>query len=973
MQNSPSCSCCQCVIDQDDFDDISDGTLIEDAPNWTLANQECGTPFVTVGGAIEINGGIAEAEADTKATFHDPGHPGVPEDWIVTVRVRGDDDGDQLDVVGLILNQDDRCDIVFARLTVRDAGSTCPTLEIVRQESGVDTVLATRPLPEALPDNWYSMSLCVNGITPDYEYAGTYPKRLTATVSVGGYVYAVQTEIEWYGDSSSCGIGTGDITTRGSFDAWKKQYQRSAEMPHCPGCRPTCLYSQDNFDRAGPDVGCLWSPGTSGEIVTDGAYDTMELELGESEVHQVGHPYGQAFNRATCWIKLSAEDSELTIRPAGDASGAGGPEIVLTCGASGDGCGALQFANSPVIPIPNFQPDTWVKVVACVSRSLQNTSNFTVSVAINDALYFGTDIADFTGTGGPYGYVGFELTDGAGGDTARIRDFSVSMAYDTDSLISEFYGNARRCTPCAASDSFCVWTDTLCEFPHSCWLTDTGTWTCSSVSTCGRPAVSTSSISAERRFNLPNTWLSSNHRATGYMSCSGTGSQIVKLCHDQDTGDFVGLEIEWGSACGTVRIIDQDGPLEEWDADWFVPGAWIEFCFTVAAGTATALVRRYDSGDCVGIGDWTQFETSATGTGQYAALATGTISGTATFLDIVLWSAETVRVECPTCEECSVLAPDGDDHDFGDPVGCQWTTSAATVGAGGITIPHGDSITAQVEMTGDLTVAATITVQESFQVVRLSAGSYWIELDAGMSIASTNFGDSGSVPAAFTPGTEFELMICVRRGNVRASINIDGDPLLSFVNGIGVSAFPAQIKIDNSSAAGDIIVSSAQVTVPKLSDGTLCRECTNLCTACSGGRMPTQVEIDADFTTDDECCNDVSGLYFGDMIGCLSELIYGGEMPIGCRWNWDVAVTVVSSTTIRVTVQLDIHHPSNAPGASFGISWSVDLPAASYTPEDGARIDCTSLGWLTLSYASGSASSPCSAKYAGSTIRVRFS
>lgn len=972
MKHSPGCNCCECTIAGETFTFADGSDLDTDVTGWTVWDTDCVTA-ASLGTSATVQGNILETtSSDLKAT---PTGSGLIYEWIAQVDVKGDDEGDELDLLAWAPSGGDRCYNVVLRLTVSD---TCPLLSIIYLEDTVtnpdlETVLREIPLPDAAVGEWHRLKACVLDAPVAYPYGGSnYNTRFFCTITTNlGTVRHVMADVVLNDERGLAGIGTGAITTKAYFDNFDWSFHQGngdgTTSLSCPRCRvDVCQYAEDDFANG---IDCVWDQSYTSPDVFDApvtahvSYTTMRGTYpagGAPRIrHKIGNPYNRPFNVVTVWFLIENEGDTIGICPIADEGTGNGPTIFFTAGAVDSDCGYLQFldTSAPHLPVPALGPDVWVHARVCYGWDYWGTGKI-LSVVVNDEdstkrVRYSQDAVDYdtddnnNGVGGvgPYWYASLIYAAGTSGNEVHFRDFTVSLSYSADPQLTGSYGYARHCPKCYEPTEQCLWTSELCVGAfEDCLILDSGTWSCTSGS-CGLTILRGASAS-ERIWQIPNPHLSTNHRVEGIVTSNGESDQTVMICYDQDSGDYLGLKFTWDDTCGKVEIIENGTAIRTMESANFTPDSVYQFCFQYANGFCYAWARSYDLGACEPANALTrhtvvlQVEVTANAGGIWCGAKTGTwVDGgtVADFYDLQFFTARSTEFpECEPCSECNVAV-----NATG---GCDvtgLTTSTPTMLVAGETATLAFASLEEPNVTADFAIdctdysqSATFTLGPHSITITASTGA-----GANNGTITTSEGDNVT-NLSLEPGVTLADM-----ASFAARICVDGTTVRFVVGQALASYYPsASSPWTNTATMEHTGPSDAGWSAPTIYFKS-CEECGTLCDSCDNGYLPETATLDATFSTGLACCDSFDGIYYIEMDGCsgVSDTIVGSG---DCRARWTITLTQYTGY-VRVMAELYLQDPYPNPGVYF--YWKYDAPSI-VDPSLPGVVDCTSLGRMTLDY-----------------------
>lgn len=247
------CCCGGCDITSDDFTRADSSSIgagwREVAGDWSLASNQ-----LTVASSDAFARNLANQPDDEFRIK-------------VCAKGQGDNDGDELRV--FVAWSDTR--YIFAQLTVGSGG--CGELQLFANTAGSIVALGTpMPIP-AGTEELHTLEVCYR-VTSDPADSYAIAKVTTA----GGVMRWIYYAIDITGqtpdsDGITGGVGTGDITTQATFDAYLSYETYGPEEGDsiCPDCVIICRQWVDSFSRGTTtDLGCDWEEVSGAWSLTPG-------------------------------------------------------------------------------------------------------------------------------------------------------------------------------------------------------------------------------------------------------------------------------------------------------------------------------------------------------------------------------------------------------------------------------------------------------------------------------------------------------------------------------------------------------------------------------------------------------------------------------------------------------------------------------------------------------------------------------
>lgn len=191
--------------------------------------------------AWTVAGGVMSTNAQDALLFHGKEHA-TP--YVVTVRVKGDDAGDQLRV--LVGVNDDRTLYVYVQITLASDGNG-----ELKLSANFGSSSATLIVPGLYPGMWHTIRACLS-----FANEGEEGLLVGIVTAAGGVRRSTSALVPEYFNQDGVGLGTGDLTTEASFDSFLWQREQSPTDQDCPPCTTNCVWG--TLECSGSLVAADW-------------------------------------------------------------------------------------------------------------------------------------------------------------------------------------------------------------------------------------------------------------------------------------------------------------------------------------------------------------------------------------------------------------------------------------------------------------------------------------------------------------------------------------------------------------------------------------------------------------------------------------------------------------------------------------------------------------------------------------------
>lgn len=818
----PSCGACQIGLDRFgrvDSDDLGDDWS-EVVGNW----------------AIEANE-LVTTDSDALALHQGPALSGLPR-HVVTVKLKGDDPGDELRVH---VATDDETYGLYAQLVLENGGS-CGLLQLWKSASGSDTKLAQCIVPDLVEDEWHTLKVC-------YRPANNLLVAQLAAVVTTRSGRTRQIAHETTSVGILAGVGAGTITAKAHFDnfCWQRHYIAAADVGdpydayddlaadvNCPSCGlPTCVYAEDDFDRDdSDDLGCQWEE-VSGDWEILG--ESLQANATGLVASTATHPEGRQEMSMTGTVVLPTDGDTVRVIVSYDDD-QNYLAMEITAGAD---CGSIALYSvvagvetlvSSVVSVAALNPNSEFRPyhtfwVCFGSHSLADT----------DLYLLGGIAGGAVGSTLPVGGIGNGVAlsvETLGGDPVTFDDIAISYTYDAD--------EHPTCEPCTGGVG-CLWallnvtvTGLACD-----WDVVSGTW---------GPGT-TSSSNAQAMTKTENPYRSNRMQATGKFNTSAIGDEIKVFLAG---GDIVAT-FEVGEFCGVITISGPDGSNDIVVAG-LVPDDTHYFCVKYDGVTASASVTLASTAilpENAHVNRQVSQVTSADITGLTAGLGTGTMTGEVTFTSVYVGQYYELDRLCTYCFNCTRGQYGETYYNWNK---CEFESRSGTLGPsdfGLILLQPGDYAFAdsgQASPIGSGYVRLSVISSVAGQKLRVflnsdSTGSTgpWGQIDFGVSSSLISLSSGNSVSIPKIAGEAADIALCL--SGTKLTMSVDHrpgiiPPLTGSLVGTGASTGP-WVGVKHVGSGVDLEVT--YLIYGGLRNSYVdeaCHSCTVLCSVCLEGELP---------------------------------------------------------------------------------------------------------------------------------------
>lgn len=918
MKFSPSCGCCyctRCLIVRDDFDRADSTGLTswtEDAGDWQIESNELVTSDDNAIARNDYLWGL-----------------GFPM-FVVSVDLKGDDPGDELDVHVGLWNPASTNKTSYIRVrSVLQNGASCGQVLVYEITDGGEDVIGSQAVPGLVEDAWHRVKVCC------YYDSATYSYRYGVEVRTASGVVIRLAGTTDASSSDYVGLGTGNITTKAHFDNFCWQRHRYTEIisgfspdPGCPHCGGGCDFSEDYFDNtgAGTDMGCAWEECSGNWEIADSGGGNMAATITTAPallLHTISTPYVNQWVRATGYVKMEDVADILRVWVAkGECLAVTGVAVELEAGAD---CGVIRLIDSDGsqiggdVPVDNLTADEWHLLEVCYGTGIHEGGTVTtmLSAVLTTASGNVVRIADNTsGSGGTS--AAFEAVD----VTTKIwfRDWGFASSYDAT--------NTPNCDPCVDADGWCTWGALFCDSRDDCyWVDAVGTWTNCST---------TSSDDAIKRYDLEHPYRVPWMRMVGTVSSTGQAEAIAYISYKDATTNLALAFYFEDATCPKICLLE-DGVIIRTVLDHrLTSGKDIDFCVQYDGSELSAWYRHPGSTEEI----YLESDATASADGIKAAIGTKTVTtGAITFSNILLYVSKHQYSNCDDCDECTTWYDNDFSGTLNDPLSCDYDGTAVYDNivefSGGVNIdvakvPSGGTLSFDVGTSGisgvgyvsfvltELPATLTFTVLGIVAVLTVDADT----------TATLEVGDSDPYDTTVTADTLWTLQVCALGNGSQASLRSGGLTANVHASATGDGTLSGS-TIEVAASVDDVHVKTLVASRYLKNDGTGCAGCPTYCEPCLDNTMPSQILIEIeDCVADpfyDPCCDGMygggglSGAFYVPMVECTGGASYGLLAVGGDPRSINITFTD-NGTTVTVTVSW--YFQKDYPTVGENVVWS---------------------------------------------------